>query len=415
VNGEQPRSYTAPGARATLSASSEGATVEVPLAADTIDRSDLEALAEWILSGNRLTKGPETLAFEREFADAVGSAHAVFVNSGSSANLLMLAALKESGRLRNNVAIAPAVSWVTTVSPFLQLGFETHLCDADPMTLGLDIGHLRRLVEEHEPSVLILVHVLGHPNRMREIVELCQQHDILLLEDACEALGSIDEGGRHLGSIGLAGSYSLFFGHHLSTIEGGMVVTDDDDLHRLLVALRSHGWSRDLEPAVQRALAERHGVDGFRDLYTFYRAGYNLRSTDLQAFIGRRQLKRLDAISEARSAIAALYREALTGFYRQTSTAALVSEFAFGTLVSDPPGVAERLRTQGVESRPLICGNIGRHPFWTDRFGPSPLPVADQIHDFGMYLPIHASMTSTQVAHVVDAFLSVAEPHELLF
>ncbi len=387
--------------------------MEVPLAADTIDRSDLEALAEWVLSGNRLTKGSETAALEHEFAEAVGSTHAVFVNSGSSANLLMVAALKESGRLRNHVAIAPAVSWVTTVSPFLQLGFETYLCDADPMTLGLDIGHLRRLIEEHEPSVLILVHVLGHPNRMREIVELCQQHDILLLEDACEALGSIDGGGRHLGSIGLAGSYSLYFGHHLSTIEGGMVVTDDEGLHRLLVMLRSHGWSRDLEPAVQRALAAHHGVDGFRNLYTFYRAGYNLRSTDLQAFIGRRQLKRLDAISEFRSSIAAQYRKALTGFYQQTSTSVLVSEFAFGTLVSDPPGVAERLRTQGVESRPLICGNIGRHPFWTDRSGPSPLPVADQIHDFGMYLPIHASMTSAQVAHVVEAFLSVAEPYEL--
>ena len=388
--------------------------MHIPLAADTIDRSDIEALADWVLAGKRLTKGPETAALELEFAQRMGTRHAVFVNSGSSANLLMAAALKESGRLRNSVAVAPAVSWVTTVSPFLQLGFETHLCDADPMSLGLDVEHLRTLIERYEPSVLILVHVLGHPNRMDEIVELCEQNDIVLLEDACEALGSIDEVGRNLGSIGLAGSFSLYYGHHLSTIEGGMVVTEDDEFHRLLVALRSHGWSRDLEPSVQYALAQNHGIDEFRNLYTFYHAGYNLRSTDLQAFIGRRQLQRLDVISEARASIAAQYREALLGFYHQSSAATLVSEFAFGTLVDDPPGTAERLRTAGVESRPLICGNIGRHPFWTNRFGTTPLAIADQVHDHGMYLPIHASMSSEQVSYVTDVFLSVAEPYELL-
>jgi len=364
--------------------------VNIPLAADTIDRSDIEALAAWVLAGKRLTKGPETAALEREFAQRIGTTHAVFVNSGSSANLLMVAALKESGRLRNNVAIAPAVSWVTTVSPFLQLGFETHLCDADPVTLGLDIAHLRTLFERHEPSVLIL-----------------------LLEDACEALGSIDEAGRHLGSIGLSGSFSLYYGHHLSTIEGGMVVTDDDEFHRLLVALRSHGWSRDLEPAVQHALAQSHGIDEFRNLYTFYHAGYNLRSTDLQAFIGRRQLQRLDAVSDSRARIAAQYRDALPGFFHQSSAATLVSEFAFGTLVEDPSGTAARLRAAGVESRPLICGNIGRHPFWTHRFGAAPLAIADQIHDHGMYLPIHASMTTEQVSYVTDAFHSFAQPYEL--
>lgn len=387
--------------------------MNIPLAHDTIDRSDIEALADWVLAGKRLTKGPETAALEREFAQRIGSRHAVFVNSGSSANLLMVAALKESGRLRNNVAVAPAVSWVTTVSPFLQLDFETHLCDADPMTLGLDVEHLRTLIERHEPSVLILVHVLGHPNRMEEIVELCEQNDIVLLEDACEALGSIDEVGRHLGSIGLSGSFSLYYGHHLSTIEGGMVVTDDDEFHHLLVALRSHGWSRDLEPSVQQALAQSHGIDEFRNLYTFYHAGYNLRSTDLQAFIGRRQLQRLDAISKSRVDIAAQYRDALPGFYHQSSAATLVSEFAFGTLVTDPAGTADRLRAAGVESRPLICGNIARHPFWTKRFGAAPFAIADQVHDHGMYLPIHASLTSEQVSYVTDVFLSVAEPYEL--
>lgn len=387
--------------------------MRIPLAADTIDRADLEALSAWVVAGNRLTKGPETLAFEREFAERLGARHAVYVNSGSSANLLMVAALKESGRLRNAIAIVPAISWVTTVTPFLQLGFDVHLCDADPDNLGLDLGHLRRLIEAQQPSVLALVHVLGHSNCMQEIRELCARHDVFLVEDACEALGSVGADGRSLGTYGLTGSFSLYFGHHLSTIEGGVVVTDDDEMHQLLVALRSHGWARDLAPDVRAGLARKHGVEPFRDLYTFYYAGYNLRATDLQAFIGRRQLARLTDVASARARIDAEYRAALPEFYAQTSSTSVLSAFAFGTLVTEPATVAARLADEGVESRPLICGNIGRHPFWIARSGPTPLAVADQVHEHGMYLPIHASMTGSDVALVAEVFRSVAEPYAL--
>lgn len=387
--------------------------MQVPLARDTIDSGDLEALAEWVLAGNRLTKGPETLAFESEFSGLIGARHAVYVNSGSSANLLMVAALKESGRLENLIAIAPAISWVTTVTPFLQLGFEVHLCDADPQDLGLDLEHLRGLLEQHRPSVVALVHVLGHPNRTSEIVEMCREFGAILIEDACEALGTSSVDGRHVGTVGSLGSFSMYFGHHLSTIEGGLVVTDDDELHRLLVALRSHGWARDLPSNVRSDLAAEHGIDAFRDLYTFYFAGYNLRATDLQAFIGRRQLARMSDVVAARGRIALQYEAGLPEFFRQTSSAATLSPFAYGTLVTDPSGVARQLAEKGVESRPLICGNVGLHPFWTQRFGPASLRVADQVHHQGMYLPIHATMTITEVEYVIDAFRAAAEPYTL--
>lgn len=387
--------------------------LKVPLARDTIDSTDLEALAAWIRQGNKLTKGPETLAFESEFAAQAGSRHAVYVNSGSSANLLMVAALKESGRLRNLVAIAPAISWVTTVTPFMQLGFEIQLCDADPKDLGLDIDHLRELLERHRPSVVAIVHVLGHPNRTSEIIELCREFNAVLIEDSCEALGTISAEGRHVGTIGVMGSYSMYFGHHLSTIEGGLIVTDDDELHQMLVALRSHGWARDLAPEAQIELASRHSVDAFRDLYTFYYAGYNVRATDLQAFLGRRQLRRLSEVVTARSRVAAQYEVGLPEFFRQASSANLLSPFAYGTLVTNPSQVAEHLAESGVESRPLICGNIGLHPFWTQRFGPRNLRVANQIHHQGMYLPIHATMTAPEVEHVIEVFRAVAEPYTL--
>jgi CDP-6-deoxy-D-xylo-4-hexulose-3-dehydrase len=385
----------------------------ISLAAETISRDDLESLSSWILAGNRLTKGEETLAFEEEFAREVGTSQAVFVNSGSSANLLMAAALKESGRLRNNIVIAPAVGWVTTVTPFLQLGFEVKLCDADPFTLGLDISHLQALVEEHQPSALILVHVLGHPNQMQKIKEICRAYDVVLLEDACEALGSISDDGSPLGSIGLAGSYSFYYGHHISTIEGGMIATSDEEFHQLLVALRSHGWSRDLDSAQRSALATQYEVDSFRDLYTSYFAGYNVRSTDLQAHIGRRQLRRVMTIAEIRASLAQVYAEALPDFFRQVSQAQVVSWFAYGTLVKSPQLAAARLKEAGIESRPLICGNLGRHPFWTRRYGHAKLHVADQVHDFGIYLPIHTSMAAEQVQYVAETLASAAEPHNL--
>lgn len=387
--------------------------MRVTLAADTITQDDLLALSEWVLTGSQLTKGPETLAFEQEFADRIGSRHAVFVNSGSSANLLMVDALKESGRLRNRIAIVPAISWATTVAPFLQLGFETILCDADPDTLGLDINHLEQLIARHNPSVLALVHVLGHANKMDDIRALCKSHDVHILEDACEALGSVGPQGRHLGTIGTAGSFSLYYGHHLSTIEGGVIVTDDDELHVLLVAMRSHGWARDLEPDVRRHLAQRHSVDEFRNLYTFYYPGYNLRATDLQAFIGRRQIKRLDEVVAVRKRIDDRYRANLDGYFAQTSDTPVLSPFAYGTLVKEPAAVAAELARHGIDSRPLICGNIGRHPFWLNRFGPTQLAIADQIHTHGMYLPVHASMTENDVDFIADVFRTTAEPFDL--
>lgn len=387
--------------------------MRVELANDTIDRSDREALAQWVLSDPRLTKGPETVALEGEFAARIGTRHAVYVNSGSSANLLMVAALKESGRLRNNVAIVPAISWATTVTPFLQLGFEVHLCDADRHDLGLDIDHLRSLIIEHRPSVIALVHVLGHANHLEEILELCRQHEVLLVEDACEALGSLGPGRRSLGAFGLVGSFSMYYGHHLSTIEGGFIVTDDEEIHELLVALRSHGWARDLGKERRAELAREHEIDEFREQYTFYYAGYNLRATDLQAFIGRRQLTRLTEVALARSDIFAAYQRGLPEFFVQTSSTPFLSAFAYGTMVTRPSHVAARLADEGIESRPLICGNIGRHPFWTGRFGAVALTIADQVHDRGIYLPIHAGMADEDVQHVIDVFRGVAEPYML--
>lgn len=384
---------------------------EVLLADDTITRPELEALSEWMLDGNRLTKSEQTVAFEEEFKDWMGSGHAVFTNSGSSSNLLMIFALKEAGLLRNNKAIAAAVSWVTTVSPLMQFGFDVSLCDCDSKNLGLDLNHLEFLCKTQKPSILILVHVLGHANHLKEIKQICDRYGVLMLEDACEALGST-YGEKKLGSHGVAGSFSFYYGHHISTIEGGMVVTDDADLHQIMLSLRSHGWSRDLSEDRRKVLTMQNGIDAFRNLYTFYYPGFNLRSTDLQAFIGRSQLKKLNGIIEKREQNFELYKANLPDFFCQTGLTKKLSSFAYGTLVTNRLEIFEFLKQQNIECRPLICGNIGRHPFWLRANGMSELPNADKIHDFGIYLPNHHNLTDEDIMRVTEAFLTVACPYD---
>jgi CDP-6-deoxy-D-xylo-4-hexulose-3-dehydrase len=381
----------------------------VLLAEETISQQDLETTAAWMLAGNRLTKAEVTTEFEAAFAAWMGCEHAVFVNSGSSANLLMIYAAKEAGRLRNNKVIAPAVSWVTTVSPLMQLGFDVRLCDCDATNLGLDLEHLEMLCREEAPAMLILVHVLGHANHLKEIKAICERYDVVLLEDSCEALGSTFEG-RKLGCHGLAGSFSFYYGHHISTIEGGMVVTDDPELHQVMLSLRSHGWSRDLSAHRQADLQNTHQIDEFRNLYTFYYAGFNLRSTDLQAYIGLQQLEKLDQIGVTRAKNFDTYKRLLPGFYAQSSETDFLSSFAYGTLVENRIEVAQALQAQDIECRPLICGNIARHPFWLRTYGAQSLPIADVIHDFGIYLPNHHNLSETDIARVADCFNAVARP-----
>jgi len=385
---------------------------KVLLAEDTISQEELDGLGDWIKRNNRLTKGPLCLEFERRFADWQGSKHAVFVNSGSSANLVIASALLQGGYLRNRKVIAPAVSWCTTVTPFLQMGCEVALCDCDRRDLGLDPVHFEQLCAEQRPALAILVHVLGHPNQMAQIRATCARYDVLLVEDACEALGS-EYGGVKCGSLSLAGSFSFYYGHHISTIEGGMVVTDDERLHNLMLSIRSHGWGRDVSREYHERWTAEYGIDEIRDLYTFYYAGFNLRSTDLNAFLGLTQVAKIDPLRRKREENFRLYREALGSFWAQSSESSLLSSFAYAVLVENRMEVFRHLRASGIETRPLICGNIGLHPFWTKQHGPCSLPNADVVHHFGLYLPNHGNLTREDIAFVCEKFREVAAPKVL--
>lgn len=386
----------------------------ITLVKDTIDSNDINLLIEWLKTNPILTKNKLTVQFEEKFAKYQNREYAVYLNSGSSANLAMIYSLLISNKLKNKNIIVPAVSWTTTVTPIIQFGLNPILCECDKETLGLDIDDLKRLVDEHKPSVIMLVHVLGIPNKMKEILEICEQNDIILLEDSCESLGSeykiIDYNNinnnvqKKTGSFGLMSSFSFYFGHHLSTIEGGMVTTDDYELYSLLKSIRAHGWDRDIDEPFKSKMKDGFEIDQFKDLYTFYYPGFNLRSTDLQAFIGIHQMDKIDNVVHTRRYNYYYYNELVKNDYWKITDFpnTLVSNFAYPIIHPNRKKIAEELNKGGVDCRPLICGSIGSQPYWIKLYGKQSFEFADQVDNYGLYVPNHPHMGLNEVEYICD-------------
>ncbi len=377
--------------------------MSIKLVKDTINFDDVTKLIEWLKTNPRLTKGHLTLEFEKKWSEWLGTKYSVFVNSGSSANLAAIYSLILSQRMRNNKIVVPAVSWVTTVTPAIQLGLDPIMCDCDEDNLGLNIDNLKQIIKDEKPSAIILVHVLGIPNQMDEIIKLCDENDILLIEDTCESIGS-KYGNKKLGTIGDLSTFSFYFGHHMSTIEGGMISTDDEDLYHILLSIRSHGWDRDLPEKKQEELRKKYSVNDFRALYTFYYPGFNLRATDLQAFIGLEQLKKLDTIVENRNKNYLKYKKEIknTEWNIKEPNNSFVSNFSFPIVTKNINKLVEALTNNNIECRPLICGSINEHPFWYERYGKTNLPISKKIHEYGLYLPNNHEMTEEELNKIIE-------------
>jgi len=375
----------------------------IKLVKDTIDSEDINRLVQWLQTYPRLTKGDLTTEFEKKWSEWLGVKHSVFVNSGSSANLASIYSLIISNKLRNKKIVVPAVSWVTTVTPAIQFGLEPIMCDCDKDNLGLSIDHLKKIIEEEDPALIILVHVLGFPNHLKEIIDLCREKNIFLIEDTCESIGTKYED-KLLGTFGDLSTFSFYFGHHISTIEGGMVCTDDDDLYHLLLSIRSHGWDRDLPEKVQRGLRDQFSIDDFRALYTFYYPGFNLRSTDLQAFIGLGQMEKLDAIIEGRNRNYQRYMKEINNKFWMINPPekSFISNFCFPIITENLTKLKDDLILNNIECRPLICGSINEHPFWYQRYGKKELPNAKLVHHNGLYIPNNHQMTDEELDKIIE-------------
>ena len=377
----------------------------IKLVSDTINKDDINSLIKWLGQDDipRLTKGELTWELESKWAKKIGTKYSVYLNSGSSAILLTLAALQHTNRLKNNKVIVPGLSWATDVSSPMLLGMEPILCDCNLEDLSCDLVHLEKLFIEHSPSSFILVSPLGLVPNMEKIIELCEKYDVILLEDVCESMGSKYEN-KYLGSFGFASFFSMYFGHHLSTIEGGFINTNDENFYYSLLMMRSHGWDRDLPKKIQDKLRNENKINDFDSLYTFYLPGFNLRSTDLQAFIGLRSIDKLDEYVENRNKNFKLYKSLIDNnkLKIMDNNSNFISNFAYPIVNKNRVNIIEKLIKNNIEVRPLIAGDISKNPMWIKKYGKISLPNCQLINEFGFYVPNHQDLTSEEINFIVD-------------
>jgi CDP-6-deoxy-D-xylo-4-hexulose-3-dehydrase len=380
----------------------------IKLVNDTIDNKDIDCLIDWLGKYPRLTKGPITLELEEKWSKWLGVEHTVFCNSGSSANLLMLWALIEAGRIgRDSKIVVPSVAWATDLAPVIQLGMTPILCDSNMEDLSVDLNHLENIFKETKPEVLLLVSVLGLVPDMKKILELCEEHNVILLEDTCESMGS-KFGDKKLGTYGLMSSFSTYFGHHMSTIEGGFVSTNDKELYEVLKSIRSHGWDRDASKEYSKQLRDKWKTSDFDALYTFYHSGFNLRSTDLQAFIGLGQIDKLDNICKKRNENFKIYQEELSGISPNINERGFISNFAYPVIHEYRDAMVVRLQKENIEVRPMICGSMGTQPFYVKKYGRKELPNVSQIDKYGFYIPNHPGLEKEDILKITNIIKNTA-------
>jgi CDP-6-deoxy-D-xylo-4-hexulose-3-dehydrase len=390
-----------------------------PLAMATYGTDEVLA-ALTSLCSFRTTMWEKTAQFEAAFGEMFGG-EAIMVNSGSSADLLVAFGMHElsGGPLKSGDEIlAPAVTWPTQLWSLLMAGFAVRLVDVDPNTLNMDLADLERSITP-KTKAISLVHLMGNPVDMDRIQEICQKHDLLLIEDCCESLGAKWRG-QGVGTFGLAGTFSFFFSHHLTTMEGGMILTTDPELAERYRLLRAHGWSRNL-----RNPPEAH--DGLDPRYTFLSWGFNVRPTELQAGFGLVQLERFANFQQHRYRNAALFQQRMA-IHRDRIRVMQVPEggecswFAIPLTVAEDAGftrdeLAAFLEAEGVETRPVVAGNLATHPaaagFPMLTFGE--LPGAELIHELGMYLglhPVDSAENLSRVCDLIDRFITGADPNK---
>jgi len=369
--------------------------IKYGLASSTWDSQEIRALHQVIESGS-FTMGAQVEEFEAKFAALTGSKHAVMVNSGSSANLALLS----GSRYRNNPilrpgdeVLVPAVSWSTTYYPVNQAGFVLKFIDIDPHTLNIDVSKVQQSIGP-KTRAIFGVNLLGNCADWSSLRNIAEEHQLVLLEDNCESLGAT-LGGESAGTFGFGGTFSSYFSHHISTMEGGIIVTNDEPLFHAMRSIRAHGWTRDL-PA-KNYVYDKTG-DEWDDLFRFVLPGYNLRPLEMQAAVGKVQLDKLPTFIASRRENATKFKSLLENFegLRIQREIGESSWFGFslvleGKLKGQRRRLVSELADAGIESRPIVTGNFARNPVIAhlDHAPIEALPVADEIHENGLFVGNH--------------------------
>lgn len=370
-------------------------TNKYELASSTWDESELQAMQNVIQSG-KFTMGERVREFELKFAEKIGAKYAVMVNSGSSANLVLVNALKYHSKFNlvpDDEIIVPAVSWSTTYYPVTQGGFVLKFVDIDRQTLNIDVSQIEAAITP-KTKAIFAVNLLGNPVDWEALKKIAVRHNLILLEDNCESLGGIFQG-KSLGTFGLGGTFSTFFSHHMSTMEGGLVCTDDEELMQIMKSLRAHGWTRDL-PSQNHVFEKTDAA--WDDHFRFVLPGFNLRPLEIEAAIGLEQLKKLKSFIGVRRANAKLFSDLMSEFNDIEIQTELgeSSWFGFsmvltGKLRGNRGALVALLTESGIECRPIVAGNFTRNPVISHLTHTihGDLSAADEIHENGLFIGNH--------------------------
>jgi CDP-6-deoxy-D-xylo-4-hexulose-3-dehydrase len=361
-------------------------------------------LSTWVTMGEKVER------FEKQWAEYVGTDHAVMVNSGSSANLLALQALQGTVIEEGDEVIVPAVSWSTSIFPILDAGATPVLVDVSRDTYNIDIDAFSAAVTE-DTAAVVLVHLLGNPCDMDRILDICREYDIAIIEDCCESPGA-SYNGRKVGTFGEMGTFSFFFSHHISTIEGGMVVTDTDEYARRLRMARAHGWIRDIEESDKdRYRSEHPDID---ERFLFATKGYNLRPTEIQGAFGIHQIRKLDKFLSIRRKTATYLNERLGNCNEhirllEERDGTRCAWFAYPIVVReaapfDREELQKHLEECQIETRPILAGNLARQPAMAniDHRVQGDLNGANDLHDNGLFIGNHHLIDHDVRRYLVD-------------
>ena len=340
--------------------------IKYNLASDSWDGEEISAIND-VIKSNRYTMGPKVKKFEDEFASHFNSDYAIMVNSGSSANLLMIASLfysKEYDLKEGDEVIVPAVSWSTTYYPVHQYGLKLVFVDVDRDTLNISPEEIKKAISP-KTKVIFAVNLLGNPCEFDEIIRICKKNNIILIEDNCESLGAKYQE-KFTGTCGIMGSFSFFFSHHLQTMEGGMILTNDKNLYELCVSLRAHGWIRDLPD--DNSIEKKTG-NSFHDSFNFVTPGYGIRPLEMSGAIGSVQLQKLPIFISNRKKNATIFKslfenEPNIAIQQETEVS---SWFGFSLLLTNKlssfrDDLINILKENNIECRPIVAGNFTKNP-----------------------------------------------------
>lgn len=380
-----------------------------PLINDNITEQDKKILADFILNTNRFTNGPKVVEFEKQWSEWLGTKYSVMVGSGAAANYITTAIVRELKGQEGEV-IVPPIGWVSDISAVINTGFTPVFVDVDLDTMAISYENIKNAINKNTKAI-VLVHALGFNGINEKIIKLAKENDLLLIEDCCESHGATYEG-KKVGSLGDMSCFSFYFGHHMTTIEGGMISTDNYEIYQLARMFRSHGMTREADKETH----EKYAKPDVNPLFTFAVPGYNMRSTELNAVIGLEQIKRLDYNIKKRQENLNIWLTNLDNvlYYKEYFVEGS-SNYALPLILRKENNkmkeVCKILEDEKVEYRLGTAGggNQARQPY-LERYNfkvVGNLDVSDYIHDFGLYIGNHPELSKEQIINLCERLNNV--------